>query len=415
MPKLERNAYLWALYDFSNSIFLTNFLIIYFPQWILNEKNLPDIVYSIAVALVSLSTGLLLPNIGALTDLHQSRLYFFRIFVVLAWLASFFTAIIAIFLPGLAGIILAIIFFSLAYFFFQPTLVIYDSMLSGIVEKEKRAMLSGIGVIFGYTGQIVGLLVVAPIIVRFKSLGASSAFLPTSLLFIIFALPTLIWLKDPSQNFFRLKKLKLGESLSRVKETFQNIRSYSNVLSFFLSYFFYSNAIVAVTAFTVVYAEKVLGFTGQAKIPLYIAATGLAIIGAFLCGLLSNRIGLKKILFLTLIGWIICFTFGSAATSLFHGWILALFLGILTGITWTISRLIVIKISPKDKLTEFFGFFGLAGRLATTVGPLWWGFVVLAFSQYEVLRYRISLFSMSLLIIVSLLLLNRVRFLESSN
>ncbi len=409
MYKLDKNAFLWSLYDFSNSIFLTNFLIIYFPQWILNEKGLPDIVYSVTVALVAVLSGIFLPSIGALSDLHNSRMRFFRIFVTLTWITSLITALSANFIPNSLGILLAIIFFALAYFNYQPTLVIYDSMLSQIAEKKNQAFISGIGIMFGYVGQVIGLLVVAPFINRFQNLGASAAFLPTSFLFIVLSLPTLIWLKESKISVQKkIKKLKIKEAYTRAKTTIKNIRSYKNVFNFFLSFFFYSNAVVAVTAFTVVYAEKVLGFVGQSKIPLFIAGTGTAIIGALLCGLITNRLGLKNVLMGTLIGWLICFTFGAVATTQAHGWVLALILGLLTGFTWTISRLVVIKLSPKEKITEFFGFFGLAGKLATTIGPLWWGLMVLIFSYLDVFKYRIALMSMNLLIIVALLFFQKI-------
>lgn len=407
MVKLNKSALLWALYDFSNSIFLTVFLIIYFPQWLLNEQNFPDIVYGVLVAVVTVITGLFLPALGALSDLRGYRLRFFRIFVTSAWLASLLTAA-AIFIPGLLGVWLAIIFFAVAFFFFEPTLVLYDALLPQVIDQEGQAVLSGIGFIIGYIGQIVGLLVVSYFVSSSRGSLASAAFFPTSCLFFFSALPTLIWLREPKNKAIVQKNHSLKEAYIRVGETIKNIRHYKKVFYFILSYFLYANAITTVTAFTVVYAEKVLGFAGQAKIPLYIAGTGAAIVGAFISGASANYLGLPRILKVTLVGWLGCFTFGAVAASPLHGWLLALWLGALTGITFTISRLVVIELTSSEKLTEFFGFFGLAGRLATTVGPLWWGLVTLAFAFLGVDKYRIAVGSLSLFILISLILLKKV-------
>jgi UMF1 family MFS transporter len=408
MIKLNKNALLWALYDFSNSIFLTVFLIIYFPQWLLNEKNFPDVVYAVLIAVVTVITGIFLPALGALSDLRGYRLRFFRIFVISTWLASLLTATAANLVPGLPGVWLAIVFFAAAFFSFQPTLVLYDALLPQVIDREHQAVLSGIGFIIGYLGQIVGLLVVSYFVSSSQGSLASSAFFPTSCLFFLSARPTLIWLREPGNKALVQESHSLREAYVRVGETIKNIRHFKKMFYFILSYLLYSNAITTVTAFTVVYAEKVLGFTGQAKIPLYIAGTGAAIVGAFLSGTTTNYFGLSKILKATLFGWLGCFAFGAVATSLLHGWLLALWLGVLTGATFTISRLVVIELTSNEKLTEFFGFFGLAGRLATTVGPLWWGFVTLAFAFLGVDKYRIAVGSLSFFILIALVLLKKV-------
>ncbi len=408
MFKLNKNAFLWALYDFSNSIFLTVFLIIYFPQWLLNEQNFPDIVYGVLVAVVTIITGLFLPALGALSDLRGYRLRFFRIFVTLAWLASLLTAAAANFISGLLGVWLAIIFFAVAFFSFQPTLVLYDALLPQVIEKERQAVLSGIGFIIGYIGQIIGLLVVSYFVSSSRVNLAQAAFFPASCLFFFSALPTLIWLRELKNKALVQKNHSLKEAYVRVGETIKNIRHYKKVFYFVLAYFLYANAITTVTAFTVVYAEKVLGFAGQAKIPLYIMGTGAAIVGAFLSGTFANSLGLSRILKATLCGWLGCFAFGAVATFQWHGWLLALWLGFLTGVTFTVSRLVVIGLTSSEKLTEFFGFFGLAGRLATTVGPLWWGMVTLAFAFLGVDKYRIAVSSLGLFILTSLILLKKV-------
>src|SRR5690606_22829089 len=89
-------------------------------------------------------------------------------------------------------IILVISSFIIAKFFYNSSLVFYDSMMSDLGTKEEMPLISGFGVALGYLGTIVGLSVYF-----FVSDGNyHNAFIPTAVLYLLFSLPLFFINKD---------------------------------------------------------------------------------------------------------------------------------------------------------------------------------------------------------------------------
>ena len=58
----------WVLYDFANTIFSFVVVTRYFNDWIIEEREQPDIYVGLMVAFVSLALIVALPLIGVLAD-----------------------------------------------------------------------------------------------------------------------------------------------------------------------------------------------------------------------------------------------------------------------------------------------------------------------------------------------------------
>ena len=61
------------------------------------------------------------------------------------------------------------------------------------------------------------------------------------------------------------------------------------------------------------------------------------------------------------------------------------------GGVWVVSRAFIVEYSPPEKVGEFFGLYGLAGKAASIMGPMLWGVVVWALNSTETLKYRIAI------------------------
>jgi len=57
---------------------------------------------------------------------------------------------------------------------------------------------------------------------------------------------------------------------------------------------------------------------------------------------------------------------------------------------------------------EVFGFYGLAGKSASIIGPLIWGLTVWAFGFLGILKYRLAIFALLLFLGVGYLFLRKV-------
>jgi MFS transporter, UMF1 family len=55
-----------------------------------------------------------------------------------------------------------------------------------------------------------------------------------------------------------------------------------------------------------------------------------------------------------------------------------------------VSRAFIVELSPPEKVGEFFGLYGMAGKAASIMGPLLWGGVVWALDTTGTLKYRVA-------------------------
>ncbi len=238
--------------------------------------------------------------------------------------------------------------------------------------------------------------------------GRAGTFIPTAVLFLLFSIPTFVFVKDRTEGASGAK-LNVVYVYRRVWEGISNTKKYPGVLRFLIAKFFYEDGIQTVIIFMAVYASKVMRFSDSAIIPLFIVSTTSAVIGSALFGILTDRIGPKRTLVLVLVGWILAL----AGVILTHSapvfWILGSFVGIFMGATWTSARPLLVSLVPREMLGEFFGLYALSGKVAAISGPLVWGGIVLALKPYgDGVRYRVAVGVLTLMISLGLALLLKV-------
>jgi UMF1 family MFS transporter len=73
------------------------------------------------------------------------------------------------------------------------------------------------------------------------------------------------------------------------------------------------------------------------------------------------------------------------------------------GATQSVSRSMMTKLTPKEKKTEFFGFFSLFGKSSAIVGPLVFGII-----SYLTGSQSYAILSISIFFIVGLFILRFV-------
>ncbi|MDZ7338157.1 MAG: MFS transporter [candidate division KSB1 bacterium] len=186
-------------------------------------------------------------------------------------------------------------------------------------------------------------------------------------------------------------------------------RQAPGVLRFLAAKFFYEEAVETIIIFMAVYAVKVVGFATEVVVPFFLVATTAAAIGSFLFGLLTDRVGPKAALTWVLNGWILCLGLVVLFNSQPVFWVLACFIGMFLGGTWTAARPLLVTLVPPERLGEFFGLYSLSGKAAAITGPLLWGAVVYVLGGYgDVVRYKAAVFTLAGLMVVGRVLLHGV-------
>ena len=395
---LPRRAWAWATYDFANTVFSMNVITMYFAQWIIVDLGFEDISYSIAYSVSMIAVGLTMPAFGAMADARKNRL---RCLLVYTVGCVAFTVTIgnvaSVSAPIMWKGVLALAAFALANYFYIGGQTFYNALLRTVAPPGQTGRVSGLGTALGYVGAIAGLLLVWPFVqgwVPGFAKGRPSAFIPTGLIFLVFSVPTFIWVRESALGAER-RSARWG--LNKVVQTFKRARRRPDVFKFLVGNVLLQDPVATAIIFMAVYANVVFGMPDEAKIPLFIVATTFGVAGAAVAGFVTDRWGPRKTTIATAAGWAATFVFIAAANHPVLFWIGGSLVGVGLGFTWTAARPFLASLVGEHEQGEFFGLYSLSSRVAAVVGPLLWGVIVYAAGAWPVGKYRLAVASLAVL------------------
>lgn len=386
----------WSSYDLANTAFSALFVTFFFPLLIKEILGGTESQIGWVFGLSMLFVGLFVPIIGAFSDAIHRRLPFIIIFTIFCVM---FTAV-----TGYAGLTFALICGFMANFFYHAALTTYNALLPQVAKSKEIGFISGIGVAFGYVGTLLSLAMVWAIflIYGWDSIFALRLMFPaTALFFLILSLPTFFLLKEKKTNKCAGWK-ELVKSVRAVINTIVHIKKHKGMLSFLLALFAYIDAISAVIIFLFLYSRTEMGLSIQKFMIVYVIFSLAATIGAFFYGKLVDYIGPKKGLSIAGVLWIsvvLLLIFNKTYASFIIAGMIG---GIALGAVWTSLRPMLIELSPKKDVGQFFGFTELADKFSGVVGPIVFGMLA---TRYN---YTASLISLLLFFLFGLAVLQLV-------
>ena len=406
--------FIWAMYDFADTIFSMNVVSLYFPLLIVSDLGAEDIYVGAANSASQIGVILLAPLLGTISDRTGKRMPLFTAFAIITAVATASMMFI-----GKAQLLWGALFlFFIANLAYQLSLTFYNSLLPRVSSAERWGKVSGLGTALGYVGSIVGMAMVMPfntgkffgIATPIPAMGRTGTFIPTAVLFSIFALPTLIY-------YFRDEKLKKYPAdtsnihpITKIIDTIRDAKKYRGIRTFLASRLLFQEGVETTIVFMGVFAEKAMNMPDSAKIVFFIIATTAAVVGSFIIGRITDALGAHRTLMLVLLGWIV----GLSTLAMFPNrlvfWFVGGWLGIMLGGVWTASRPYLLHLAPPDAVGRFFGLYSLSGKAAAVLGPLVWGATTLALKKFgNLTAYRGAVISMTILITAGTIMLHKNR------
>ena len=377
-PLLRKDIVGWSLYDFANTIYSMNIVSLYLKRYIVEDLGRDDRYFDIPFSISMLLAALLLPALGAMSD-HSTRK---RIFLLLFTLTCCIAVGLMAYVPP-GAVVLLIILFIISNFCYEAGQPFYNSLLYSVADGRQARFVSGIGVSMGYVGAILGMILVLPFVtgsvyswdVPFLDAGGKDAsFLPTAILFLVFALPLFLWVKESPPAVTR--RIGWKASYKDVWDGIRQTRKYPGVLRFLIADYFFEDAVATAIINFGIYCSLVLDMTEERITSFLILSTVAAVVGSLVIGKLAQYFSLKKLLRVIVIGWIISLVSFVLIDSMVAVWVLGSAIGVFLGGLWTTSRPMLAELVPRGELGRFFGLFALSGRAAAVVGPLVWTTVV---------------------------------------
>jgi UMF1 family MFS transporter len=438
-----------VLYDFANTIFSMNVATLYFSVWFIKDLGASSTLYAIGSDISSILVVLSVPVLGALSDARRRRKPWVVGFTIVSCIACAAIGVLgqtslpiigaqtigtvtdSSWHPTFSSLGWVILAFTLANYSYQAAQPFYNAMMADLAPPAEQGRLSGIGTAVGYVGTIVGLLLVSPFFggelpllgplpARFMSAlrtlipytdhaGRVSTFVPTALLFLLFSLPLFIFCRD---HYPVMEKTAINwrQAFRDVLNTLRDARRHPGAMPFILASFLYQDAIGTIVSFMAIYAVKAMKFPDGTETTLFLVLTIPAIFGSFLAGVLTDRLGPKRTLVLTIVGWIILLFAMVLVPSQKAFWGVGLLIGLIFGGVPTAERPMLLSLVPKEEAGRFFSLMLLSSRAAAVAGPLIWGITVdvLEPIQGTGLAYRAAVLTVIAMFAASLVLLRRV-------
>jgi UMF1 family MFS transporter len=145
------------------------------------------------------------------------------------------------------------------------------------------------------------------------------------------------------------------------------------LLKFFVAFLLYMSGLGAVVAFAAIYSGQVLGFTTTENLVLFASLQISSALGALIFGWWQDKAGSITVLTMALVLWCLVAVGAAFCQTKEAFFIVGNAAGLAIGSCQAGSRAVVSLLSPRERAAEFFGFWGVFGKFAAVVGPLFMG------------------------------------------
>jgi UMF1 family MFS transporter len=369
----------WAFYDWANSAFLTTIVAAVFPIYYNNvaAKGLsPETAafnFSMGTTIALAIGAVMAPVLGAIADHRPWKKRFLFIFMVIGVLATMAMAMI-----GEGDWALAIGLFMVANIAVSGSIAFYDSLLPHIAAPHELDTVSSSGFALGYLGGGLLLLVNLAWILQPALFGLPDAGVATRLAFFsvgvwwfLFSIPLMRRVPEPA--LAGGGRGSIGEAtrhaLADLRHTFTHLRKYRQAFLMLLAFLIYNDGIGTIIRMASLYGAQ-LGIAQEHLIAALLLVQFVGVPFAFIFGWLASRIGAKRAIFLALAVYTGISILGYYMQTAVHFYLLAILVGMVQGGSQALSRSLFASMIPRERSSEFFGFFAVTERTAGILGPL---------------------------------------------
>ena len=407
--KNKKQVLLWSLYDFANQPFTTIIVTFiygaFFVKVIAPNPQIGTAMWGNAIAITAIIVAILSPILGAISDNSGYRKFFLISFTAICVVFS-----ILLSFPKDGDVFWALTLFVIANIAFEMGTVFCNSYLPDLSNKENSGRISGFAWGLGFVGGLLALLSSLLLFDVNNPIELRKINIFVGIWFAVFSLPTFLFLKDRKKE--KLTKKHISDSFATIRQTFNSISYYKQIFQFLIARLFFNDGLITIFALGGIYAVSTINFSFEEVMFLGIVLNICAGLGSFVFGYLEDKIGVKKVINISLVVLIIATLLAYIAPETNFPkeifWLTGVLIGLMVGPNQSCSRSLMAQLTPKEKQNEFFGFFALTGKATSFLGPLLFGIITTYHSQ------QMALWVVIILFLVGLFLFNRITFTKSN-
>lgn len=410
----------WAMFDFANQAYTLLIITVVFGDLFTRvivvgeggDHRLGNLLWSAALSTSYLLVVLCAPVAGAIMDYTASKkrfLFASYLLTVIATASLYFVA------PGYA--LLGVLLLIVSNFGYSIGESFIASFLPDLGPPEDLGRISGFGWALGYLGGMASAVFVLLVLgevseenfekIRWVGPWAAGFFL-------VAAIPTFLWLREHGTPRIRppgTGYITIG--VARVRSTLTDLEGHRDLALLLVSTFFAMSGIYIVITYAFIYGAQVVGWESSVRTLMFIIVQITAAIGALGFGFIQDRLGGKRTYQITLAMWIVAilliYLTPDIATVLttalgrpIEAQHVFLLVGIMAGLSLgscqSATRTLVGLFSPLSRTAEFFGFWGLALKLAGFFGLLAVGLLQALLGLQTAVLFCVLLFAVALFV-----------------
>jgi UMF1 family MFS transporter len=405
-----KKVFNFALYDFANSAFTTIIITFifstYFAKQIAPNPVLGQSYWGWAIGITGILVALTGPLIGSFADKKNCTEFFIKLFTIICVIL---TSLLWFSQPSEKYLLYTLIIVALANFFYELSLIFYNSILKRISNSNNLGKSSGFGFALGYLGGILILIVCIKIFIdtdvlpfglsKENSENIRATSIVVALWYLFFSIPFLFSLKKKIKN----KIEKSSNNIKKIKNLFWD-KGLNNLGKFLIARMLYADGLNAIIIMGGIFAVGVFNLEIKDLLVLSVLMNITAFIGVIIGGYANDKFSSKSVIIFSLLGLIFSSTIILFIKTKIFFLIFASINGFFIGPIQSASRVFITKSIDKNNQASGFGLFALSGKLTSFIGPL-----LVSTLTYISNSQRIGFSATIILLLIGLLILLKVK------
>ena len=295
----------WCMYDWANSAFATTILAVVLPIYYsqvagatLPSEARATAYWSTGISISLLIAAVLAPILGTVSDVMRGKKRFLAAFVGLGTVGTGLLVLV-----DTGDWLLASILFVIGRIGFTAANVFYDALLPHVARKDDQDRVSTRGYAMGYLG---GGLLLAINVAMLQQLpgtwGPRLSFLSVAIWWAVFSIPIFKRVPEPPAAATALGpgETVISASISRLSETFREIRQYRELFKYLIAFLIYNDGIGTIISVSAIYGAE-LGFGSTELILALLLVQFVGIPFSLIFGRLPSRTEHRRPFFLAFI------------------------------------------------------------------------------------------------------------------
>ena len=405
-----KKVFNFALYDFANSAFTTIIITFifstYFAKQIAPNPILGQSYWGWAIGITGILVALTGPLVGSFADKKNCTEFFIKLFTIICVIL---TSLLWFSQPSEKYLLYTLIIVALANFFYELSLIFYNSILKRISNSNNLGKSSGFGFALGYLGGILILIVCIKIFIdtdvlpfglsKENSENIRATSIVVALWYLFFSIPFLFSLKKKIKN----KIEKSSNNIKKIKNLFWD-KGLNNLGKFLIARMLYADGLNAIIIMGGIFAVGVFNLEIKDLLVLSVLMNITAFTGAIIGGYANDKFSSKSVIIFSLLGLIFSSTIILFIKTKIFFLIFASINGFFIGPIQSASRVFITKSIDKNNQASGFGLFALSGKLTSFIGPL-----LVSTLTYISNSQRIGFSATIILLLIGLLILLKVK------